>query len=146
VWLLKLFIKIAFWRPFEELEAENRVKNDNCDEEFKNKDLNVSKNNFECLKRKNNQECNTFIVKQIAELTKLTFSTISRVIKKENIIDHSTEKILCSAYVEYSLLVLRTTLFYAYLIRNGETICIILILKVQCNKNKKQKLILTNKG
>jgi len=84
---------MAFWRPFHELEAED----DNCDKEFKNKDLNVQcqriiLNMYDCLKRENNQECNTFIVKRIVELTKLSFSTISRVIKEGDVLYHSANR------------------------------------------------------
>lgn len=81
---------MAFWRPFEDFEAEDGVANNNCDEEFKIKDLNdqcqrIILNIFDCLKRENNQECKSFIVKRITKLTKLSFSTISRVIKEGNV-------------------------------------------------------------
>lgn len=89
---------MAFWRPFETHEIELSEENielvaptpliETCSE-FNNKDLHVQSqrlilNIYECLKRENIEKSDNDIVNKIHELTKLSTSTIYRVIKERD--------------------------------------------------------------
>lgn len=89
---------MAFWRPFEDKENVNPVSSfSECFPEFKNKDLHVQcqrviLNIYECLKKENAESLDKNIIKRISELTKLSVSTIYRVIKEGTVIDHSVKR------------------------------------------------------
>ena len=68
-----------------------------CSSEFKNKDLHVQcqrliLNIYECLKKEQIQNSDAYIIRRISKLTKLTYSSIYRVVKEGNVIDHGVKR------------------------------------------------------
>lgn len=107
---------MAFWRPFEdneitpenpeivEMVAENPEmvepaigENVETNLEFKNEDLHVQSqrivlNIYERLKSENREQSETGIIQRINELTKISKTTIYRVIKNGGVIDHGAKR------------------------------------------------------
>lgn len=100
---------MAFWRPFETEDNNITPENHEIVEpvivenvetnllEFKNQDLHVQSqriilNMHERLKSENREQCEKDIIKRINELTKISKSTIYRVIQKGDVIDHSAKR------------------------------------------------------
>ena len=98
---------MAFWRPFETEDNEITPENPEIVEpvivekietnEFKNQDLHVQSqrivlNIYERLKSENREKCDKEIIERINELTKISKSTIYRLIKKGDVIDHGVKR------------------------------------------------------
>lgn len=92
---------MALWRPFdvpEGVAVENNVPLESGQKwEFVNKDLHVQSqrlilNVYYRLKRENNELSETSILTRIEELLFLPFSTIRRVIEKNDVVDHTLKR------------------------------------------------------
>lgn len=99
---------MALWRPFEvednNITPENPeivepviVENVETNLEFRNKDLHLQSqriilNIHERLKSENPEQCEKEIIRRINELTKISQTTIYRVIQKGDVIDHSAKR------------------------------------------------------
>lgn len=89
---------MAYWRPFE--EREEQLEQDAQTEEqweFKNKDLHVQTqrlilNIYKNLKKEMNDKSENEIFGRIAHLTSLGHSTIYRVVKQGDVVDHSRKR------------------------------------------------------
>lgn len=92
---------MAFWRPFEVDDRDTiptvSELSTNETAEFSGKDLHVQSqriilNIYECLKNENPVQSDRAIVQRICKLTKISDSTIFRVIKVGTVIDHSIKR------------------------------------------------------
>lgn len=94
---------MAFWRPFEDSVVPSTSENiatqdpDETSFEFKNKDLHAQSqrivlNIFQCLKAEHYSETDNNIIKRICDLTKLSYSTVYRVISAGDVVDHSIKR------------------------------------------------------
>lgn len=99
---------MAFWRPFETDESNRNTSEstssadpeslENAGPEFgKNKDIHVQAqrlvlNIYRCLESEANGTSKTEIIKRISELTRLSRSSIYRIVKTEDVIDHSVKR------------------------------------------------------
>lgn len=93
---------MAFWRPFDTSDGESESENPKTNAvaeplEFRNKDLHIQTqriilNIYTCLKSENHEASENEIVKRICELTKVPRSTVYKVIKVGDIIDHSLKR------------------------------------------------------
>lgn len=86
---------MALWRPWESDEDKENINNQ-CPE-FKNKDLHIQcqrviLNIYDCLKKEGMENSDRIIIKRINELTKLSTSTIYRVITEKNVTNHGVKR------------------------------------------------------